>query len=168
MNTDIFSLHEAEFWVLVGLVIFFGVLVFFGVPKMALKAIDDQRKSIENELEEAARIRKDAEALLESLKAKRLETERQANEMLAAAEAEALRFEAEARERLEESLKRREALAERKIAQAEAKAAADVKAAAVDAAAAIAEDALKARLAKKRTDPLVDQALAGMAEKLHS
>lgn len=162
---EVFDLQNAEFWVLMALVVFFGVLTYLGVPKLALSAIDGKRKSIQQELDEAARIRADAQALLEQIKQKRLETERQANEMLANAEAEARRFEQEARERLEESLRRREELAERKIAQAEAKAAADVRAAAVDAAAALAEQALQGRLKGKRSDPLVDKALTGMAEK---
>jgi F-type H+-transporting ATPase subunit b len=161
-----FKWANAELWVLFALVVFFGILVFLSVPKMALGAIDAKRKSIQDELDEAARIRADAQALLEDIKQKRLETERQANEMLANAEAEARRYEVEARERLEESLKRREELAERKIAQAEAKASAEVKAAAVDAAALIAEDVLKGRLKGKRSDPLVDQAVGGLAAKL--
>jgi F-type H+-transporting ATPase subunit b len=164
--SEVFNPTGAEFWVLIGLLIFFGVLIFAGVPKAAMKAIDGRRQSIQDELDEAARIRAEAQALLDSLKQKRLETERQANEMLANAEAEARRFETEARERLEESLRRREELAERKIAQAEAQASAEVKAAAVDAAAQIAEQVLKGRLKGKRSDRLVDEAVAQMAAKL--
>ena len=164
--SEVFNPVEAEFWVLVALVTFFGVLFLFGVPKMALAAIDGRRKAIQEELDEAARIRAEAQRLLEDIKQKRLETERLANEMLANAEAEACRLEIEARERLEESLKRREELAERKIAQAEAQAAAEVKAAAADAAAQLAEQVLKGRLKGKRSDPLVDDAIRGMAAKL--
>ncbi len=34
-------LAEPEFWVAVGFVIFLGVLVYVGVPKMLLDALDD-------------------------------------------------------------------------------------------------------------------------------
>jgi F-type H+-transporting ATPase subunit b len=164
--SEVFNPVEAEFWVLVALLTFFALLFLIGVPKKAIAAIDGRRKAIQDELDEAARIRADAQALLAELKEKRLETERQANQMLANAEAEACRLEIEARERLEESLKRREELAERKIAQAEAQAAAEVKAAAVDSAAQMAEQLLKGRLKGKRSDPLVDDAIRGMAAKL--
>jgi F-type H+-transporting ATPase subunit b len=164
--SEVFNPVEAEFWVLVALIVFFAALFLIGVPKKALAAIDGRRKAIQDELDEAARIRAEAQALLDQLKQKRLETERQANEMLANAEAEARRLETEARERLEESLKRREELAERKIAQAEANAAAEVKAAAVDAAAQIAEQILKGRLKGKRSDRLVDEAVSQLAAKL--
>jgi F-type H+-transporting ATPase subunit b len=157
---------EAEFWVLVALVLFLGLLLMFGVHKTAGKAIDGRRDAIKAELDEAAKIRAEAQALLEQLKLKRVEAERHANEMMANAEAEALRFEQEARIRLEESLKRREELAERRIAQAEAQAAAEVKSAAIDAAAALAEGVLKTRLKGKRSDPLVGDAVAQLAEKL--
>lgn len=163
---EVFNPVEAEFWVLVALITFFTVLFVLGVPKKTVAALDGKRKAIQDELDEAARIRAEAQKLLDELKQKRLETERLANELLANAEAEARRLETEAHQRLEESLKRREALAERKIAQAEAKAAAEVKAAAVDAAAVLAEQVLKGRLKGKRSDPLIDDAIAGMAAKL--
>jgi F-type H+-transporting ATPase subunit b len=164
--SEVFNPTEAEFWVLIALITFFGALILLGVHKKVVAAIDGRRSSIQDELDEAARIRTEAQALLDQIKQKRLETERQANEMLANAEAEARRLEIEARERLEESLKRREELAERKIAQAEAQAAAQVRAAAVDAAAEMAEQVLKGRLKGKRSDPLVDGAVRGLAAKL--
>lgn len=164
--SEVLNPGEAEFWVLVALGSFLVMLIFFGVPKMAFKAIDGRRASIRSELDEAKRIRAEAQALLDSLKAKRLEAEQQANEMMANAEAEARRYEEEARLHLEESLKRREDLAERRIAQAESRAAAEVKAAAVDAAAAIAEEVLTGRLKSKRSDPLVTDAVAKMAGRL--
>jgi F-type H+-transporting ATPase subunit b len=164
--SEVFNPTEAEFWVLIALLTFFGVLFFIGMPKKVLATLDGRSKAIQDELDEAARIRAEAQALLADLKQKRLETERQANEMLANAEAEARRLEIEARQRLEESLKRREELAERKIAQAEAQAAAEVKSAAVEAAAQMAEQVLKGRLKGKRSDPMVDAAVRGMAAKL--
>ena len=95
--SEVFNPADAEFWVLVALITFFVLLFLIGVPKKALAAIDGRRQAIQDELDEAARIRADAQALLEQIKQKRLETERQANEMLANAEAEARRLEIEAR-----------------------------------------------------------------------
>jgi F-type H+-transporting ATPase subunit b len=159
-------LHEPEFWVAVALLMFFGLLVYFGVPKAALGAIDARGKAIQAELDEAKRIREEAQALLDSLKQKRAEAEVQAQEMLAAAEAEARRYEAEAKAKLEESLTRRQALAERKIAQAEAQASAEVKAAAAEMAAEAAESLLRKRLKGKRSDPLVDRGVEQLADRL--
>jgi F-type H+-transporting ATPase subunit b len=158
---------EAEFWVGVGLLIFLGIVVVVAkAPKRLGEALDAQAQAIQANLDEAARIRAEAERLLESLKAERAEAERHAREMLAQAEAEAKRLETDARAKLEESLARRQQMAERKIANAEAQAAAEVKAAAADLAAHAAEQVLTSRLASAKSDPLVDAAIGQLAGKL--
>ena len=159
-------LKEAEFWVGVALVIFVGLMVWLKTPAMAMKALDARAEKIRGELAEAERLRKDAEALLASIRTRRDEVEKQAAEMLANAEVEARRMEAEGRIRLEEQIKRRAELAEAKIAQAEAQAAADVKAAAADLAADIAEAVLTRRAQAMTSDSMVDQAVADLSTKL--
>ena len=156
-------LQNAEFWVAVGLFVFIGALVFAKVPGMAMAQLDARAIKIRAELDEAVRLREEAAALLEQIKAQRLETEKLAAEILASAEAEAKRLRADAKTKLAESIKRRQDLAERKIAIAEAQAAADVKAAAADLAAQIAEQVLTARVKGLKADPLVDSAVAQLA-----
>lgn len=158
----LFQLSNPEFWVLVALVLFFGLLVVLKVlPGALFGALDGHAAKIQAELDEAAKLRAEAQALLADIKAQRDASERQAAEMLAAAEADAKRLAAEAQAKLEEQIKRRAELAERKIAAAEAEAAADVKAAAADLAVAAAEQILVARLGG--TDPLVDAAVKQVA-----
>ena len=77
--------------------------------------LDAKRDTIQHDLDEAARIRAEAERLLAELKAERVEAEAQVRGMLAAAEEQARAYEAEAKVRLEESLVRRQMLAERRI-----------------------------------------------------
>ena len=112
-------LTEAEFWVGVALVLFVGLLVWVKAPGMAAKALDARAEKIRAELAEAERLRKEAEALLASIRIRREETERQAAEMLRNAEAEARRLEADAHERLEEQIKRRQDLGARRSAAVE-------------------------------------------------
>lgn len=158
---------EAEFWVGVGLAIFLGIVFFFTkAPKAIAGVLDDRREKIQADLNEAARIRAEAEAMLAQIRAQREDAERQAAEMLAAAKADAKRLQAEAKAKLEEQVKRRADLAERKIATAEAQAAAEVKAAAAELAAQAAEQVLAARLAGAKSDPLVDAAIGQLAERL--
>ncbi|KQW73107.1 ATP F0F1 synthase subunit B [Phenylobacterium sp. Root77] len=156
-----------EFWVGAGLLIFLGIVIFVAkAPKTINAALDATTAKIQADLDEAARIREEAQRLLAQLKAERAEAEVQAKEMLAAAQDEARRYEAEAKAKLEESLARRQQLAERKIANAEAQAAAEVKAAAADLAAQAAEVVLTKRLAGTKTDPLVDRAISQLSSKL--
>ena len=159
-------LQDAEVWVTVGLLILIGVLIWAKVPGMALKMLDDRGAKIQEALDEAQRLREEAGALLESLKAQRIETEKLAAEMLANAETEAGRLRDEAAVKLDETIKRRQDMAERKIAIAEAQAAADVKAAAADLAAELAEKVLTTRLAGQSSDPLVDRAIQDLPAKL--
>lgn len=157
---------EPEMWVLVGLLVFAAIVWFLKVPNMATGAIDSQTRKIQADLDEAARIRAEAEAMLATLKAERLEAEAQAKAMIANAREEANRLEAEAKVKLEETIARRELMAERRIALAETQAAAEVKAAAADLAAQAAETVLVQRLATQKSDPLIDKAIAGLAGKL--
>ncbi|OXE35763.1 MAG: ATP F0F1 synthase subunit B [Phenylobacterium zucineum] len=159
--------NEAEFWVGVGLLIFLGIVIFVAkAPKAIAAALDARAALIQADLDEAARIRAEAERLLASLQAERAEAERQAKDMLDAAREQVRAFEAEAKAKLEESLARRQLLAERKIANAEAQAQSEVKAAAADLAAQLAEQVLVARLAGTKSDPLIDVAISQMAGKL--
>ena len=157
---------EAEFWVGIGLLIFLAIVVAAKAPKKLAGALDAQAQAIQANLDEAARIREEAQNLLETLKAERAEAERHAREMLAQAQAEAKRLEADAKAKLEESLARRQQVAERKIATAEMQAAAEVKAAAADMAAQAAERMLVQRLSGVKADPLVDAAIGELATKL--
>jgi F-type H+-transporting ATPase subunit b len=166
-NPHLYALDNAELWVAIGLVIFFGILVFAGVPKLVAGHLDAKGAQIQSELDEAQRLRVEAEALLAQIRKEKAEAEAQAREMLAAAEADARIMEADAKVRLEETLVRRQALAERRIASAEAQASAEVKAAAADVAAQAAETILTARLATQKTDPLLDAAIGQIGTRLN-
>jgi F-type H+-transporting ATPase subunit b len=160
------DINNPEFWVGVGLVLFFIVAVMAKAPALIAGMLDAKANKIRADLDEAARIRAEAEALLVSLKAQRVAAEEQAAATLAAAKADAERLAVEAKAKLEETIARRAALAERKIATAEAQATADVKAAAAELAAQIAEQVLAARISGATSDPLIDKALATLGTRL--
>jgi F-type H+-transporting ATPase subunit b len=157
---------EEHFWVGLAFLVLLGILGWAGVHRFAWKALGDAGAKVQAQLDEAAKLREEAQALLAEIQTQRANAERVASEMLANAKAEAKRLEAEAKEKLAEQIKRRGELAERKIATAEAQAAADVKAAAADLAAQMAEQVLTARIAGAKTDPLVDSAIGQLASKL--
>jgi F-type H+-transporting ATPase subunit b len=159
-------LQDAEFWTGLALLVFVGLMFALGVHKAAAKALDSKAAKIQAELDEARMLREEAQSLLASLKSQREETERRAAEMLANAQAEAIRLEAEAKEKLEEQIRRRQELAERRISNAEAQAAAEVKAAAAELAAQMAEGVLAERIRGAKSDPLIDAAVGQLAAKL--
>jgi len=158
--------QDAEFWVGIAFLIFMGVMVWVKVPGMAVKALDARADKIRAELAEAERLRKEAEQLLASIRARREAAEKQAAELVANAEVEARQLEAEAHVRLEEQIRRRGEIAEAKIAQAETQAMAEVKAAAAELAVEAAAAVLTRRVQGLKSDPLVDQAMGDLSAKL--
>jgi F-type H+-transporting ATPase subunit b len=165
-SPEFWNLANPELWVGVGLVLFLGIVAWVGGHKIALGQLDAKTAAIQFNLDEAARIRKEAEAMLADIRKQRELSEAQGRQMLAEAEAEAKRLAEEARVKLEDQIVRRTALADRRIATAEAQAAHEVKAAAADLAADLAERVLTARIAGAKTDPLVDKAVSQLAERL--
>jgi F-type H+-transporting ATPase subunit b len=135
-------LLEAEFWVAVGFFLFIGVLVYYGIPKKMIDALDQRGARIKAELDDARRLRDEAEALLAEYKRKREAAEVEAEGIIAGAREEAERVAAEAKARMEEFVARRQQVAQAKIAQAETQAVAEVRAAAAEAAVAAAEKIL--------------------------
>jgi F-type H+-transporting ATPase subunit b len=157
---------DAESWIAIGLLVLVGILIYAKVPGMALRALDARGAKIRAELDEALRLRQEAQDLLARITLQREATEKTAAEILANAEVDAARLRAEAEVRLADQIERRRAMAERQIANAEANAAQDVKAAAADAAAALAEAVMAERLRGMTSDPLVDRAVDELAQRL--
>ena len=159
-------LQDAHFWEGVGLALLIAALIWLKVPAMALRALDDRGHRIQAQLDEATKLRQEAERLLAEIKTQREASEKHAAEIVALAQEEAQRLGEDSKVKLEEQIKRRGEMAERRIALAESQAAAEVKAAAADLAAQAAEAVLAARLAAAKTDPLADAAIAKVATKL--
>ncbi len=129
----------AEFFVLLGFLVFVGVLIYFGAHRIVLNALDARGEAIAAELAQAAKLREEATALLASFEKRTAEAEANAAAIVAEARAQADQLAVEAADRLKEFIARRTKQAEAKIALAEAQAAADVRAAAAEHAAKAAE-----------------------------
>ena len=127
---------------------------------MIIDALDGRAARIKAELDEARRLRDEAQALLAEYQRKRGEAEQEAEAIVAGARDEAERLAAEAKTKVEEFVARRTKMAETKIAQAEAQAVADVRAAAADAAVAAAEKILSETVKGKVADDLIAKASA--------
>jgi F-type H+-transporting ATPase subunit b len=159
--------EDPEFWVLIAFVIFLGVLVKFGVPKLALSALDERSDRIRQALDEAQRLRSEAEAVLAQYQKKRVEAEKEAQAIIVNARIEAERLAGEAKGKVEEFIARRTKMAESKIAQAEAQALADVRAAAADAAVAAAENILVQTTHGAAADSLIANGIRDVKAKLN-
>ncbi len=158
---------DAEFWVAVAFVIFMAVIAYYGVHRLLLDSLDKRSARIKAELDEARRLKDEAQNLLIEYQRKHTEAEREAQAIIAGAKAEAERLAAEADVKLEEFVARRTRMAETKIAQAEAQALSDVRSAAAEAAVAAAERVLTQATKGKVADALIDQGIADVSKKLN-
>jgi F-type H+-transporting ATPase subunit b len=158
---------DAEFWVAVAFVIFLGVLMYVGVHRKIIEALDERRARIKGELDEARRLREEAEKLLAEYRRKQSQAELEAQEIIAESKAEAERVAAEAHAKVEEFVARRTKLAETKISQAEAQALAEVRAAAAEAAVAAAEKILTESTKGKIAEDLIIRGIEDVKSKLN-
>jgi F-type H+-transporting ATPase subunit b len=130
---------DATFFALVALVIFLAIAAYAGAFKSMGSGLDARGRRIAKDLDDAARLRKEAEALLAEYKQKRIDAEKEAAGIIAQAKSDAEEYAAETRRKLSEMLERRARQAEQKIAQAEASAIKDVRNAATEMAIAAAQ-----------------------------
>jgi F-type H+-transporting ATPase subunit b len=159
-------LFEAEFWVAVAFVIFMGILAYVSVPAMLARSLDNRGARIKAELDDARRLREEAQAVLAEYQNRRQEAEREAQAIIATAKTEGERLATEAAAKAEEFVARRTKMAETKIAQAEAQAVADVRSAAAEAAVAAAERILADTAKGQVADDLVVAGIKELAAKL--
>jgi len=158
---------EAEAWVAIAFVLFLGLLVYLGAHRRVIDGIDQRRARIKAELDEAVRLREEAQAVLAEFERKGREAEGEAASIIAGAKAEAERLAAEAKARMEDFVARRTKMAEAKITQAEAQAIADVRSAAADTAVAAAEKILAAAAKGRVAEDLLAQGIEDVRKKFN-
>ena len=158
--------HNPTFWVSVGFVIF-AVLAWKPLSRAILGALDARAVKIKAQIEDAERLRAEAQALLAEYKAKHAQALQEAQAIVATAQDEARRIAAEAAVALDAALKRREQQTLDKIAQAEAAAVRDIRNQAVDIAMAAARQIVAGQVQGPRGAALLEAAIKELPAKLH-
>ncbi len=156
-----------EVWLLVALVILFGLAFYMGGHTQVLSGLDARAARIKAGLEEAQRLREEAQAALSDIQRKQRDALNDAEQIIAQAKADAARMTEQAMADLDAAFARREAAMKERIAQAEASAAADLRATAVDAAVAASRTLIADGLDEARAGALIDQAIADLPQRLN-
>ncbi|MSO70604.1 MAG: F0F1 ATP synthase subunit B [Alphaproteobacteria bacterium] len=159
-------LEDAEFWVAIAFVIFVCGLVYVGVPKLITSTLDEKSAAIRNQLDEARRLREEAQAALAEAKRRQREAQREAEDMLKSAREEAAALAAQAEANLTASLQRREVQAHERIAQAEATAIKQLRDQAVDLAIAASAQVLGENQSGPAGDALINAAIQELPRRL--
>jgi len=158
---------DSKFWVAVPVIFFLVFVIRKGALKGINDSLDKRADDIKSELEEARRLREEAQTLLASYKRKEKEAEEQAEAIVTQARADAENMATQARKDMAERLERRAAQAEAKIANAEAQALAEVKAKAADVALSATEKLLKNNLKATDHSKLIKDGIAEMGKVLN-
>ena len=156
---------DPEFWVLVAAVIFVAA-VWKPARKSLIGSLDERAARIRAELDEAKKLRDEAEQLLAQYREKERAAAAEAAAIVAHAVEEAERIAAQSARDLEQALARRQTLAEERIAQAEAKAVDEIRAVAIDVAIAAAREVIAAEMNEQRGAVLLDAAIAALPQRL--
>jgi F-type H+-transporting ATPase subunit b len=161
------SLKNTDFVVLIAFLVFLGVLVYFKVPGMIGKMLDDRAGTIRSELDEARALHDEARELLASYERKQREVQAQADRIVATAKDEAAKAAVTAKEDIRTSVDRRMAAATEQIESARAAAVKDVRDRAVTVAISAAREVIAKELSATQANKLIDDAIGVVTEKLH-
>lgn len=158
--------NDATFWVAVSFVAFVA-LVFKPLGGAILGALDGKIAQIRGEVEEAQRLREEAQALLASYQRQQRDAGKEAEDLLAQAKSEAETHRKASAIALAAVLARQEQLMTDKIARAEAAAVQQVRDQAVNLAMAATAKLLEEKLTGAAGDALIDDAIGGLPDRLH-
>ena len=149
---------DPSFWFLVAFVIFVA-LIGKKLWVFITEHLDLRSEKIEENIEEAIRLRDDAQTLLNEAKQKHLEASQHADKIIDRANQEAVRISNESQTELEQFMKKRESQIEDRINYAEEQAVNDIRNQAIEIALSAAENLLKTLVDEKTDNKLIDKSL---------
>ena len=128
---------------------------------------DKKINAIETSIEEATKLREEAQDLLASYKRKLATAEKEAEDIIGEAREEALTLKAQMTKDLKSSLSRREKLALDRISQAENDASSEVRTMITDVALLATRQLLIENIDNKKADELINKSIVDLSSKLN-
>lgn len=162
-----FSLGNTDFVVTLGFLLFIAVLIYYKVPGLLSGLLDKRAEGIQSDLDEARKLREEAQSLLASYERKQREVQEQADRIVAHAREEAELAAEQAKADIKASIARRLQAAESQIASAEAAAVREVRDRAASVAIEAARKVMAGDMTADRAGQLIDSAISEVGAKLH-
>ena len=160
-------LQDTSTYVLIAFVIVIALFAKAGLHKQITGGLDKRANKIADELNEARKLREEAQELLASYQRRQREAEEEAAGIIEQAKKDAARMTAEARQKIEEQTERRVKAAEDKIARAEEQAISEVRGQTADLAIEAARHIIRERMDAGAQGPFIDKAISGLSDKLN-
>lgn len=162
-----FSLRNTDFIVLLSFLLFMGILFYYKVPSIVVGMLDKRADGIRNDLDEARRLREEAQEIYAGYERRQREVKTLADEIVANARREAEAQATKAKDDLKVSIERRLKAAEDQIASAEKDAVRVVRNRAVQAAIGAAGELLGAQVKDGTRSAGIDDAIEDVARRLN-
>jgi len=156
-----------ETWVAVAFLIFVGVVLYFKLPGQIAKSLDARAEKIRNEIEEARKLKEEAQALLAKYQRQQRNADAEAKAIVDQAREEAKYISKEARAAASKLIERRTRAAEEKIAQAEVQAINEVEKAAAGLAVDAAEKILRSTIDTKKSEELISESIKSLKKSIN-
>jgi F-type H+-transporting ATPase subunit b len=160
-------LLDTDFIVLASFLTFVAILWYYGVHKYLGGQLDQRAERIRTELDEARRLREEAQKTFAEFERKRAEADAEVAEIVEHAKSEAEAAAARAKDDLQVQIDRRLKAADEQIAMAEANAVKDVRDRAAQIAVAAAAEVMKARMTDEAAGELVDSSIETVGQRLN-
>lgn len=156
-----------ELWVGVAFLIFIGIVLYYKLPGQIAKSLDARAGKIRDEIEEARKLKEEAQALLAKYQRQQRNADAEAKAIVDQAREEAKHISKEARAAASKLIERRTRAAEEKIAQAEVQAINEVEQAAAGLAVDAAEKILRATLDTRKAEELVSESIKSLRKSIN-
>lgn len=161
------SLKNTDFIVLMGFIVFIGVLLYFKVPGLIGGMLDKRAEGIKADLAEARALREEAQTILASYERKQKEVAEQAEQIVEHAKRDAQAAADVAKEDLKASITRRIAAAEEQIKSAQDAAVKEVRDTAVSVSIGAAKDLIAKNMTAADGNKLIEESISDVESKLH-
>ncbi len=161
-----FILHDPRFWVAVAFFAFI-IALYKPVSKAILNMLDSRRNNVRKSLDEALKLKKEAQELLNNYQQKQRQAEEEAKKIIKDAETEALAVSANAAKEIEEAINRRMDLALQRISSYEANIIKEIRNNAIDVTMSTVRLILIENLSKETAQKLISKSLEDVSNKLN-
>lgn len=160
-------LYNTDIVVLIAFTVFVLFLIWQGVPRILGSLLDKRSDQIRNELDEAKRLREEAQEIFASYERKLQEVQAEADDIVKHAKANAKEAAKDAKAKLAEQMERRVAAGKEQIASAEAAVERQIRANAADIATKAAQAVIAEKLAAKDANALIEAAIENTGQSLN-
>jgi len=159
--------YDSNIVVTISFVIFIAILGYYGVHTLIIDQLDKRADGIRGELDEARRLREEAQATFAEFERRQKEVAARAEDIVEHARVDAREAAERAKADVAESITRRLKAADEQIAMAEANAVKQVRNKAVTVAVAAAADVLRERIGDEKAAALIDESIEKVGNRLH-